>query len=258
MDAGAQDGQRRLGGDAVQRLVVRGVEDILRFAELAQVDAGGGEREQRLDMAGIGGDPGAVAGRRTEQLEPVADLAVVPAEDRAGDQGRRGGVAVVLAGGGQDRVGYRPGELVAQPGQGLQVRGHRLVPQVIGQLRDGQHHRGLGGGVPGLAAGAQDRGQSAPQPGLGHGRQRRSQCVPGDPGGLLQPAGRGQRLGGGHRAGQRARIGGTCQLQRTLRQVGCGLRSRTQRLRRRPVKIGQRGGVTGMRGLEQVTRGQGR
>ena len=70
--------------------------------------------------------------RIAQQLEPVADLAAVPADDRAGEAGRRGGVAVMLAGGGQDGVGYRPGQLVAQPGQGLQVRGQRLVPHVAG------------------------------------------------------------------------------------------------------------------------------
>ena len=56
-------------GMSVQRRVVRGAEDILRLAELAQVDQGGGEREQRLDMAGIRGDPGAVPRRIAQQLE---------------------------------------------------------------------------------------------------------------------------------------------------------------------------------------------
>ena len=69
VDAGPQDGQRRLGRDAVQRRVVRGAKDILRLGELAQVDQGGGEREQRLDMAGIRGDPGAVARGVAQQLE---------------------------------------------------------------------------------------------------------------------------------------------------------------------------------------------
>ena len=177
----------------MQRLVVRRLEEILRVVELAQVDKGGGEREQRLDMAGIRRDPGAVACGITQQREPFADLAVVPADDRAGDQGRYGGMAVALAGGGQDGVGYWPGEPVAQPSKGLQLRGHRLVPQVVRQLRPGQDHPGLGGGVPGLAAGAQDRGKSAPQPGLGDGWQRLGQHVTGDLGGLASIIARKQR-----------------------------------------------------------------
>ena len=162
--------------------------------------------------------------RITQQLEPVADLAAVPADDRAGEQGRRGGVAVVLAGGGQNGVGYRAGVFVAQPAESLQVRGQRLVPQAVGQLRPGQYQLGLLGGGPGLAAGTQDRGQGAPQPVLGRRRQRLGQQVTGDPGGLVQPAGRGQGLGDGHRAGQRGRIGRRGQLQRAQRQAGRGLR----------------------------------
>ena len=68
-----------------------------------------------------------------------------------------------------------------------------------------------------------------------------------------QPAGRGQGLGGGHRAGQRAGVGQGCQLQRAQHQVGGGLRRRTQCPRRRGVKIGQRRRVPRMRGLKQVT-----
>ena len=41
------------------------MKDILGPAELAQVDQGSGEREERLDMAGIRGDPGAVPCRVT-------------------------------------------------------------------------------------------------------------------------------------------------------------------------------------------------
>ena len=78
VDAGTQDGQRRLGWDAVQRLGVRGLEDVLRLVKLAEVDEGGGQHEQRLDMAGIGRDPATAAYGVTEQLEPVADLALVP------------------------------------------------------------------------------------------------------------------------------------------------------------------------------------
>ena len=224
VDAGAQQGQRPLGRDVLQRRVVRGAEDVFRLAELAQVDQGGGEREQRLDMAGIRRDPGAVPRRIPEQLKPVADLAAIPADDRAGEPGRRGGVAVMLAGGGQHGVGYRAGEFVAQPGKGLQVRGRRLVPQAARQLRPGQDQLGLVGRVPGLAAGTQDRGQGAPQPVLGRRRQRLGQQVTGDPGGLVQPPGRGQGFGGGHRAGQRVRAGPGCELQRAQRQVGRGLR----------------------------------
>ena len=104
------------------------------------------------------------------------------------------------------------------------MRGQRLVPQAAGQLRPGQDQLGLLGGGPGLAAGAQDRGQGAPQPVLGRRRQRLGQQVSGDPGGLVQPAGRGQGLGGGHRTGQRGRIGRRGQLQRAQRQAGRGLR----------------------------------
>jgi hypothetical protein len=56
-----QDGQRRLGGDAAQRAVVGGVQYVLRLVEPTQVDQPGGEGEQRLDVAGVGRDPGAVA-----------------------------------------------------------------------------------------------------------------------------------------------------------------------------------------------------
>ena len=136
------------------------------------------------------------------------------------------------------------------------MRGQRLLAQAVRQLRLGQDHLGLADGVAGLAAGAQDRGQGAPQPGLGNRRQRLGQGVMGEPGGLIQPAGRGQGLGGGHRAGQRAGVGGGCQLQRAQRQVGGGLRSRTQCLHRRGVKIGQRRWVVRMRGLQQVTGGE--
>jgi len=126
----AQDGHRRLGRDAVQRLAVDGAEDLLRLVELAQVHQGGGERQQRLDIARIGRDPRALARGVTQQRERLADLAGVPADDRAGDQGRRGGTAVMLARVGEDGAGRRAGELVVQPGQGLQVRGRGLVFQV--------------------------------------------------------------------------------------------------------------------------------
>ncbi len=52
----------------------------------------------------------------TQQLEPLADLTVVPADDRTGDQGRYDGVTVMLARVGQDGTGHRPGELIVQPG----------------------------------------------------------------------------------------------------------------------------------------------
>ena len=163
----------------------------------------------------------------------------------------------MLAGVGKDGVGQGPSESRARPGQGQQVRGQRLLAQAVRQLRLGQDHLGLADGVAGLATGAQDRGQGAPQPGLGNRRQRPGQGVMGEPGGLVQPAGRGQRLGGGHRTGQRAGIGRGCQLQCAQRQVGGGLRSRTQCPRRGSVKIGQRRWVLWMRGLQQMTGGQG-
>ena len=58
---------------------------------------------------------------------------------------------------GKDGVGHGPGEFVAQPGNGLQLRGHRLVSQVARKLRLGQYCPGFGAGVAGLATGAQDR-----------------------------------------------------------------------------------------------------
>jgi hypothetical protein len=61
VDTGAQDRQRRLGRDAVQRLAVGGVQDLLRLVELAQVDKRGGKRQQRLDIARIRRDPGTLA-----------------------------------------------------------------------------------------------------------------------------------------------------------------------------------------------------
>ena len=195
VEAGTQQGPRRLGGDVLQRRIVRGAEDILRLVGLAQVDQGGGEREQRLDLAGIRRDPGAVPRRITQQLEPVADLAAVPADGRAGEQGRRGGPAVVPGRGGQDGVGHLAGQVVAQPSQGLQVRGQRLVPQAVGQPRPGQDQLGLLGGVPGPAAGTQDRGQDAPQPVLGRRRQRPGQQVTGGRHRILVQ--RGQRDPGG-------------------------------------------------------------
>jgi hypothetical protein len=100
-------------------------------------------------------------------------------------------VAVVLAGGGQDGAGGRARVLVAQPGQGLQARGQRLIPQARGQLRLGQHQLSLAGRVPGPPGGAQDRGQGAPQPVLGRRRQWLGQHVTGGRGGLVQPPGRG-------------------------------------------------------------------
>ena len=125
---------RCLGRDSVQRLGVRGLEDVLRLVELAQVDQGRGEREQRLDLAGIGGDPVAAAGRVAQQREPVADLALVPADDRAGDQGRDDDMAAVPGRDGEHGARRRPGELVAQPGQGPQQRGHRVVAEAAGQV----------------------------------------------------------------------------------------------------------------------------
>jgi hypothetical protein len=92
--------------------------------------------------------------RVAQQLKPGADPAAIPADDRAGEAGRCRGVAVVLARGGQDCVGDRAGKFVAQPGQGLQAGGQRLVPQVARKLRPSQDQLGLVSGIPRLAAGA--------------------------------------------------------------------------------------------------------
>ena len=80
----------------------------------------------------------------------------------------------------------------------------------------------------------------------------------GEPGGLVQPAGCGQGLGGSHRPGQRVWAVRRCQLQRAQRQAGGGLRSRTQCPHHRGVQAGQRRWVARMRGLQQVTGGQRR
>ena len=53
-DPRAQDGQRRLGRDAAQPLVVCDPQDLLRLVKLTQVNQGGCEREQRLRLAGVG------------------------------------------------------------------------------------------------------------------------------------------------------------------------------------------------------------
>ena len=82
-------------------------------------------------MAGITGDAAAVPRSLTPQLQRFADLAIVPGEDRPGGQGRDGGMVAVLVGEGEDGAGQPPGSLIAQPGQRLQLRGHRLVPQVV-------------------------------------------------------------------------------------------------------------------------------
>jgi hypothetical protein len=85
VDARAQDRQRRLGGDAVHRLAAGGVQDLLGLAELAQIDKGGGQHQQRLYMTSIAGEPGAMARGVAHQPERVADLSLVPAGHRASD-----------------------------------------------------------------------------------------------------------------------------------------------------------------------------
>jgi hypothetical protein len=168
-------------------------------------------------------------------------------------------LVAVVAGGGEHGAGQaaRP-RLGGHPGQRLELRDDRLVAEIAGELRPGQDETGLGAGVLGQAAGAQDPGQDAPQPGFLDGRQRPGQRVARDPGGLSHPAGRGESFGRGDQAGQRALIAGRGQLQRPRRQVGCCLRGRRQGLRRRLVQSGQRGGITGVRGLEQVPGGERR
>ena len=98
-------------------------EDVLRLLKLAEVDKGGREREQRLDVAGIGGDPAVVARGVAQQFEPVVDLALVPGYYRLGDQGCRDRIAVMLTGGREDGIGYGSAEPVTQPCKGLQLRG---------------------------------------------------------------------------------------------------------------------------------------
>ncbi|HMD25511.1 MAG TPA: hypothetical protein VKH61_15540, partial [Streptosporangiaceae bacterium] len=79
-------------------------------------------------------------------------------------------IPALLVRGGQDGAGDLAGQVVAQRGESLQLRGQRLVAQGAGQLRPGQHELGLAGGLPGPAAGTQDRSQSAAQPVLGRRR----------------------------------------------------------------------------------------
>jgi hypothetical protein len=89
-------------------------------------------------MAGIRRCPWAAACGIAEELEALADVALVPADDREGGQGRHGGLAVVPARGSEDGCSYGPGGmLVVPPGSCLQMRDHRLVSQVVRQLRLG-------------------------------------------------------------------------------------------------------------------------
>jgi hypothetical protein len=157
MDARPKDGKRHLGWSAMRHLIVGSLENVLCFLELAQIDERGGQREQRLDMASIGGEPAAVACSVAEQFEPFGDLALVPGDDRTGDQGRRDGMAIVLTGDGKDSFGHGSADLVVQPGKSLQLRGQRPVSHVLGQPRLRQYHPGLGVGVAGLPSGAKDR-----------------------------------------------------------------------------------------------------
>ena len=173
----------------MQRLGVCGPEDGSGFLEQAQVHEAGRENQQRLDVAGIGGDPGAVACGLTQKFERFADPAFVPADQRAGDMRRRDGRAVVLVGGGEDSGCYAAdGLIVAHPGGRLQVCADRVVPEGARQLRLGQHGLRVADGIARLAAQAPDRRQNAPQARLRGGLQRLGQGVMRDPGSLV-PAG---------------------------------------------------------------------
>ena len=57
VDAGAQDAQSGIGWMPCSAGWSAAAEDTVGFLELAEVEKGGSEREQRLGMAGIGGDP---------------------------------------------------------------------------------------------------------------------------------------------------------------------------------------------------------
>ena len=121
-----------------------------------------------------------------QQLKAVADLAVVPADDCAGDHGRHDGVHVVLARGGQDGIG------------GLGLRGRRAArPGPAGaRTEPGPAGRQAAAAGPGPAGPGRRRPWPAwrahrtedrahPQPVLGRRRQRLGQQVTGDAGGLI-------------------------------------------------------------------------
>ena len=127
---------------------------VLSTPELAEVDQGGGERQQRLSVAGIACDLGRAARSLAQGLQRFADLPLVPAAHRASDEGRGNGLPVMLAPGGEDGVGGDPGQLVMRFCQRPQLRGGGLIAKFGGQpwVGERKRHPGFGGSLPGLAS----------------------------------------------------------------------------------------------------------
>ena len=121
--ARAQDRRDRLGRDALQLVVAGRPEDAVRLVDPAQVHQGGGQRQQRLGVAGIRRHPGAAACRVTQGLQCLADPALVPADHGAGDVSRRDDLVAVVAGGGEDSACQTAGRrLGGHPSQRPELR----------------------------------------------------------------------------------------------------------------------------------------
>jgi hypothetical protein len=101
----ADDRRDRLGRDALQLVVAGRPEDAVRLVDPAQVHQGGGQRQQRLGVAGIGRHLRAAACRVAQGLQRRADPALVPADHGAGDVSRRDDLVAVVTGGGEHGAG---------------------------------------------------------------------------------------------------------------------------------------------------------
>ena len=258
-EAGIQDRQRRFGWDAPHGRPVDALDHLLGFVVPAQVSQAGRDGQPGLGMAGIGGYRAAPAARLLEQLDCVADLPVVPADQGDGHQRHGDRRAAVPGWFGQDAGGQAFGVRIrGRPGQRLEVCRQGRIAHVRGQVRLGERRLGLSPGQFRLAARAQDRGQGAAQPGLVHRRQWLRQPVLDEAGRAIEPPGRGECLGGGHQPGPcdrgagRARGVGTGQVQGPQRQPGGGLRIRGQQLGGRVIQARQRRAVSGGGGFEQM------
>ena len=163
---GPQDRRDGLGYAGAQRAhaVGRGVDDRLGLAELAKVDEPGGQREQRLEMPGVGRDPARSPRGLAGEMQSLVKTAAFPAHH--GEYAQRPGQRrfAVLPGCGQDVLGQaaRAG-VFAERGQRLKLRDDDLVAPRAGQVRPAQECSGLGKCLEGLALQAQDRCQGAVQ-----------------------------------------------------------------------------------------------
>ena len=81
--ARAEDRRDRLGGDAVQLVVAGRPEDAVRLVDLAQVHQGGGQRQQRLGVAGIRRHPGAAAAASRKAAREAKNGIVHPSRSAA-------------------------------------------------------------------------------------------------------------------------------------------------------------------------------